>query len=146
MRRLTAKCSPVSLLTLTRSRQWDRKRMVYILLSGNKYYKYRSGRRSNIIYIGTTGKGAGRPAASAVNKASQVFYKLHGVKTIEVYVVTSAGRKAMPTWKYLEAGLIRAFEDIHYELPKFNKKRPAFVEDKAFKQRALEKLIREFAP
>lgn len=81
MRRLKAKCSPMSLLTLTRSRQWDKKRMVYILLAGKKYYKYRSGRRSNIIYIGTTGKGAGRPAASAVNKASQVFYKLHGVKT-----------------------------------------------------------------
>jgi len=93
MRRLKAKCSPMSLLTLTRSRQWDKKRMVYILLAGKKYYKYRSGRRSNIIYIGTTGKGAGRPAVSAVNKASQVFYKLHGVKTIEVYVVTSAGTK-----------------------------------------------------
>jgi hypothetical protein len=79
MRRLKVKCSPMSLLTLTRSRQWDKKRMVYILLLGNKYYKYRSGRRSNIIYIGTTGKGAGRPAASAVNKASHVFYKLHGV-------------------------------------------------------------------
>ena len=120
--------------------------MVYILLAGEKYYRYRSGRRSNIIYIGTTGKGAGRPAASAVNKASQVFYKLHGVKTIEVYVVTSAGRKAMPTWKYLEAGLIHAFEDLHYQLPKFNKKRPAYVEDRIFKQKALENLIGHFAP
>jgi hypothetical protein len=120
--------------------------MVYILLAGNKYYKYRSGRRSNIIYIGTTGMGAGRPAASAVNKASQVFYKLHGVRTIEVYVVTSAGRKAMPTWKHLEAGLIHAFEDLHYQLPKFNKKRPAYVEGKLFNQKALEKLIGKFGP
>jgi hypothetical protein len=136
----------MSLLTLTRSRQWDKKRMVYILLAGKKYYKYRSGRRSNIIYIGTTGKGAGRPAASAVNKASQVFYKLHGVKTIEVYVVTSAGRKATPTWKHLEAGLIHAFEDLHYQLPKFNKKRPDYVGERLFKQTALEKLIGKFAP
>jgi hypothetical protein len=35
MRRLKVKCSPMSLLTLTRSRQWNNKRMVYILLAGN---------------------------------------------------------------------------------------------------------------
>ena len=65
-----------SLLTLTRSYQWTDE-MVYIL-AANKYLKYNNG-RSRIIYIGTTKKGAHRPAASAVNKASEVFYKLHGV-------------------------------------------------------------------
>jgi hypothetical protein len=75
--------------------------MVDILVA-NKAYKYPSGRRSQVIYIGTTGKGAERPAVSAVNKASEAF-ELRGVKTIEVYIVTSGARKAVKTWLHLEA-------------------------------------------
>src|ERR1035438_5081383 len=93
MRTLRVKCSKDALLTVKRSRQLDRKRMVYILVA-NRPYKYPNGkRRSRIIYIGTTGKGAGRPATSAVNKASEAF-ELRGVKTIEVHIVTCGGRKA----------------------------------------------------
>ncbi len=51
--------------------------MVYILIA-NKSYKYDSGVRSHIIYIGTTGKGAHRPATSAVDKASEAFKDLRG--------------------------------------------------------------------
>lgn len=93
MRNLKMKASKKPLLTLARSRQWDKKRMAYILVA-NKSYKTGAGLRSRVIYIGTTAKGAGRPAASAVNKASQVFYKDYGVKTIDVFIVTCAGRKA----------------------------------------------------
>lgn len=80
MRNLKIQSSKTSLLTLTRSRRWS-DRMVYILVA-NKYLPYENG-RSRILYIGTTKKGAGRPAASAVNKASEVFYKLHGVSSSE---------------------------------------------------------------
>jgi hypothetical protein len=139
MRRLKVKPSKVPLLTLTRSRQWDKKRMTYILLA-NKTYKTHAGLRSRVIYIGTTAKGAGRPAASAVNKASQVFYKARGVKTIDVYIVTCRGRQAMPTWKRLEAALIHAFWNIHHQIPQYNKKKPDYVEG-IFGQKALEKLI-----
>lgn len=108
MRRLKIKSSKTALLTVTRSPQWT-KRMVYILaLAHNKFHKYKNG-RSRIVYIGTTKKGASRPAASAVNKASQAFGKLHGVKTIEVHIATCPPRKAMQTWKYLEASLLDAF-------------------------------------
>src|SRR2546427_3317268 len=146
MRRMKAKCSKLPLLTVTRSRQW-KKKLVYILVA-NKSYKYRSGRRSRIIYIGTTGKGGSRPASSAVGKANQVFYKLHGVRTIGVHLVTCAGRQATPTWKHLESALIHAFWTIHFELAKFNKQRPAFDEQKdtLFKQQALQQLIGRFAP
>ncbi len=140
MRKLKVKCSPVSLLTITRSRQW-RRRMVYILVA-NKSYKYRSGRRSHIIYIGTTGGGGERPATSAINKASLAFKKLHGVKRIGVFIATSRGRKAMKTWLHLESGLLQAFRDLYYELPPYNKKKArAFVKDKVFRQRRLEKII-----
>src|ERR1700730_9357188 len=70
--------------------------MVYILVA-NKPYKYPNGkRRSRIIYIGTTRKGAGRPATSAVNKASEAF-ELRGVKTIDAHIVTCCGREAVRT-------------------------------------------------
>src|SRR5450755_142754 len=120
MRRLKIRCSKTSLLTVTRSSQWN-DRMVYIL-AANKDFKYRNG-RSRIIYIGTTKKGAGRPAASAVNKASQAFGKLHGVRTIEVHIATCRPRKHLETWKHLESSLIGAFWNQYHQLPKYNKMR-----------------------
>jgi len=143
MRKLQVGCSKLPLLSVIRSARWT-KRMVYILVA-NKSYKYPSGRRSHIIYIGTTGHGAGRPAASAVNKASLAFKKLHGVKKIGVYIATCRGRKALRTWEHLEAGLLNAFRDLHYKLPVYNKKKgQLFAEDRVFSKRALEKLISQF--
>src|SRR5271157_5701166 len=118
MRKLKIRSSKTSLLTLTRSRQWTDK-MVYIL-AANRFIKYSNG-RSRIIYIGTTKKGAGRPAASAVNKASKVFNKLHGVKTIEVHIATCGPRQAMQTWRRLESSLLDTFRKRYFELPKYNK-------------------------
>ena len=114
--------------------------MAYILVA-DKSYKTASGLRSRVIYIGTTAKGAGRPAASAVNKASQMFYKARGVRTIDVYLVTCQGKQATATWKLLEAALIHTFWNIHHQIPTYNKKKPAHV-DGVFGQRALEKIIR----
>lgn len=127
-------------LTLLRSRQWDKKKMAYILVA-DKSYRTTSGLRSRVIYIGTTAKGAGRPAASAVDKASQVFYKARGVRTIDVYLVTCQGKQATATWRLLEAALIHTFWNIHHQIPTYNKKKPAHV-DGTFGQRALEKIIR----
>jgi hypothetical protein len=118
--------------------------MVYILVA-NKSYKYPSGRRSHIIYIGTTGVGAERPATSAVNKANLAFKELRGVKTIRVFIATCRGRRAMETWLHLESGLIQAFRDLYWKLPPYNKnKGRKFVKDKVFRQGALEKIILQF--
>ena len=126
--------------------------MVYIL-SANKYlpYKYlpykgarfKTVGRSKIIYVGTTKKGAGRPAASAVNKASEVFYHLHGVRTIDVHIVTCAAHNKKYTWKRLEAALLDAFRTRYFQLPKYNKVRPKPVEG-LFGSKALDKIISEF--
>lgn len=142
MRRLKVRSSKTSLLTVTRSPQWNNK-MVYIL-AANKYQRYANG-RSRIIYIGTTKRGAGRPAASAVNKASQVFGKLHGVKTIEVHLATCRPRRAMQTWKYLESSLLDIFRKRYFELPKYNKNRPK-SKDGLFRDKALADIINEFDP
>lgn len=140
MRRLKIKCSKTSLLTVTRSPQWNDK-MVYILVA-NKYFKYQNG-RSRIIYIGTTKKGASRPATSAVGKASQAFAELHGVKTIEVHIATCRPRKAMKTWRYLEAALIDTFWNRYFGLPKYNKNRPR-PKGGLFRYKALAKIIAQF--
>lgn len=121
--------------------------MVYILVA-NKSFKYHSGKRSRIIYIGTTGKGARRPATSAVDKASEAFSELHGVKRIEVYIATCAGRKAMKTWKHLESALLATFMAIHFELPTYNKKKGSGwdIDDATlFRPKALRNLILKFA-
>jgi hypothetical protein len=140
MRTLKIRCSKSALLTVTRSRQWDDK-MVYIL-AANKYFRYQNG-RSRIVYIGTTKRGAGRPAASAVDKASQAFAKLYGVKTIEVHIATCRPRKAMQTWRHLESALLDTFRNTYFELPKYNKMRPS-ARDGLFRDAALEKIINQF--
>jgi hypothetical protein len=144
MRALRIKSSKKSLLTVERSKQWNR-RMVYILVA-NKTYKYKNG-RSPIVYIGTTGKGAGRPATSAVDKASEAFADLHGVKRIEVYIVTCSRRKAMKTWLHLESALLYTFRNLYFELPTYNKKKGSakHTKDRFFRRSALENVILQFA-
>ena len=140
MQQLKVRYGSRSLLTLTRSHRWSDK-MVYIL-AANKHLPYENG-RSRIIYIGTTKKGAGRPAASAVNKASEVFYKFHGVKTIDVHIVTCAARKKLRTWKELESSLLDAFRNRYFELPRQNKVRPSATKG-LFSEKRLAKIIGEF--
>jgi hypothetical protein len=146
MRSLKVRCTKNSLLTVQRSTRW-KKRMVYILVA-NKSYKYKSGRRSHVIYIGTTGKGAHRPATSAVDKASEAFDELWGVKEIRVHVATCRGRRAMRTWEHLESAMLATFRDLHYELPIYNKKKGSVdhSEDiRLFRLKALQKLILQFS-
>jgi hypothetical protein len=142
MRRLKIKSSKTSLLIITRSPQWIDK-MVYVLaLAENKFWKYRNG-RSRIIYIGTTKKGAGRPAASAVNKASQAFGKLRGVKTIEVHIATCLPHRKQKTWKHLESALLDTFRNNYHELPYYNKVRPRLKKG-LFVSNGLYKFINKF--
>jgi len=85
MSTLRVKCSKEALLTVKRSKQGSRtKRMVYIL-TAKKPLRYPNG-RSRIIYIGTTDKSTRRPATSAVDKASEAFGELRGIRQIEAYV------------------------------------------------------------
>jgi hypothetical protein len=121
--------------------------MVYIL-AANVSFKYHSGARSHIIYIGTTGKGGRRPATSAMDKASDAFYELRGVKEIRVHIATSKARKAVRTWEHLESALLATFRQMHWELPTYNKRKGSFANTddiKLFSEKALKKIILEFA-
>lgn len=120
--------------------------MVYILVA-NKAYKYPNGRRSRIVYIGTTGKGARRPATSAVDKASEAFSELHGIKRIELHIATCPGRKRLRTWEHLESALLATFKSLYFKLPPYNKKQGSvlYPEDiRLFRQKALQTLILQF--
>lgn len=145
MRTLKVRCTKNALLTVQRSSRWN-KRMVYILVA-NKSYQYDSGRRSHIVYIGTTGKGACRPATSAVDKANEAFKDLRGMKEIRVHIASCRGRKAMRTWEHLESALLATFRDLHWGLPKYNKRKGSVkhAEDiRHFRLKALQKVILQF--
>jgi hypothetical protein len=120
--------------------------MVYLLVA-NKPFKYDSGRRSHIIYIGTTGKGANRPATSAVGKASEAFRELRGVREIKVHIATCRGRKRMKTWEHLESALLATFRELHWELPRYNKRKGSIANTddiSLFSLKALKKIISQF--
>jgi len=146
MRALSIRVTKDSLLTVRRSKRW-KKRMVYILVA-NKPFKYDSGKRSHIIYIGTTGKGGNRPATSAIEKASEAFSELRGVNEIKVHIATSKSRKAVRTWEHLESALLATFRELHWELPKYNKKKGSIANTddiSLFRNRALRKMILQFS-
>jgi hypothetical protein len=145
MSSLRVKCSPEPLLTVRRSKQSKSRRLVYILTAA-KPQKYPYG-KSRIIYIGTTGKGTQRPAVSAVNKASEAFGKLRGVKEIDTYIVTSGKLQAVRTWEHLESSLLAIFVGRYHRLPLYNKKRGSirYAEDVTlFRRKALEQIILKF--
>jgi len=55
-----------------------------------------------------------------VNKASDVYYKFHGGKTIDVHIATCAKRNKVQTWKELESALLDVFRKRYFELPHYN--------------------------
>jgi hypothetical protein len=93
------------------------------ILAAKKHLSYKNG-WSRILCIGTTKIGADRRATSAVNKANDVFCKLHGVKTIEVHIASCARRRNVQTWRQLESALLDTFRKRSFELPKCNQVRP----------------------
>lgn len=113
---LTIQTTKNPAVTITRTAT-QAKQLVYLALA-NKKIKYKNG-ESKIIYIGTTKNGADRIAASAAAKA-KAMHGLHGVKHLELYVVTSSSQDGVKTWHKLERGLLLAFRERFGEVPKCN--------------------------
>ncbi len=139
---LRVRVSEESTLTIDRSRMW-KNRLVYILVA-NKSFKYDGG-RSHILYIGTTGKGAGRPIASAVRKAMLIFGDVRGVKQIGVYLLNSRSRRSVKTWEKLESALLAVFRQTYLQLPRENRKRGEYSREediRYFRRLDLLKILR----
>jgi hypothetical protein len=103
-------------VTVTRN-AITREKLVYIACA-NKKRDYRNG-ASKIVYIGTTQSGADRIASSAAAIARRLLSN-YGVKHLEFFVVASAPRQKVKTWRKLERGLIITFRDIFGETPVVN--------------------------
>ncbi len=117
-KKLTIKASGSPALTINRN-AIQGSRLVYLAVA-NKPIRYRFGRRSRIVYIGTTKAGASRIAASAAAKASQML-ALHGVRELEFQVVTCKARRNVKTWTKLERALLLTFRSEFGEIPRCNK-------------------------
>ena len=75
-------------------------------------------------------------------------YELRGVKEIRVHIATCKARKAVRTWEHLESALLAMFRQMHWELPKYNKRKGSFANTddiELFSEKALKKMILEFA-
>jgi len=70
------------------------------------------------------------------------------VKEIRVYIATCKARKAVRTWEHLESALLAMFRQMHWELPRYNRRKGAFASTddiELFSEKALKKMILEFA-
>ena len=119
----------------------EHERLVYIALA-NKAVQYQIG-SSRIVYIGETRNGAFRIGASAADKAATLLAE-HGMKRIDIVVVTCSSRQRVKTWEKLETALLIKFRHRHGEIPRFNvqgKNKEWRVVERYFSQEAVEKAL-----
>lgn len=98
-------------------------RLVYFLIA-DRSHRYPNGKRSRIHYIGTTGNGIGRVAASASNHAHNILQS-HGVYRLEARIITTPDVSSPPnpnfkTWFKLERACLLAFRDLFGSVPTEN--------------------------
>jgi len=70
------------------------------------------------------------------------------VKEIKVHIATCKGRRAVRTWEHLESALLAMFRQIHFELPKYNRRKGSIANTDdidLFSVKALKKMLLKFA-
>ena len=122
----------------------DDDKLVYVI-QANKKLRYKKG-TSRVAYIGTTKKGIDRIASSVAGKADNLL-KDHGIRELDVRVVTCRPRQKVKTWMKLERALLLCFKQKHGEVPRLNSQGKNMVKDDEFEyfrrqriQNVLEKL------
>jgi len=121
------------------------KKLVYVILA-QKPFKYPWG-QSRIAYIGTTKEGMARFAQSAAAKAEDVLGR-HGVREMEVMIVTCGVRQNVKTWVKLERALLLVFRQKYGAIPKCNKKCKSIRETdelRYFKRERVESILESLA-
>ena len=118
-RKINVSCNTTyQVMSIHRTSHWKH-HLVYVL-KADKPIRYPMD-RSKIAYIGETSSGKRRPAGSAASKAERSFGKLHGVRRLDVHIVTCKGKQRVKTWEELERGLLATFLELFGRLPKYNK-------------------------
>lgn len=116
-RRLGVKLSRAHAMTVTRV-SLGGKKLVYVILAQRKL-RYPWG-RSRVAYIGTTKNGMSRFAQSAAAKAEEVL-GLHGIREMEVRIVTCAARPNVRSWLKLERVMLLMFRERYGSVPICNR-------------------------
>ena len=83
---------------------------------------------------------------SAAARAPEVL-GLHGVKTLDVHVLSCSKRQGMKTWVKLERALILVFREIHGEIPVCNRQGSGIKERDEFKhftRARLKSIVKQF--
>src|SRR5204862_3612010 len=93
--------------------------LVYIA-TANRMQRYQNGRRSHIVYMGTTRRGVRRIASSAAWKAD-ILLSHHGQRDLEFYIVTCCAHSKARAARKLERALLIRFRERFGELPLGNK-------------------------
>lgn len=99
-------------------------RLVYLLVA-NKPLPYDKD-YSRIVYVGTTGKGIRRIAASASKNIVDAGQRLTSIKRLDAYVVWAKSKKGPQTkkgakhWSILERAFLMRFRNMYGSPPLMN--------------------------
>ncbi len=116
MRRLSVSLKNESAMTISKPAIGLQK-LAYILCA-DQSRRY-SNKKSRIVYIGTTKKGANRISASIACKGMEALGKRR-IKEVTAHIVQCGCRPGLETWKKLEAALLLVFRREYGENPKLN--------------------------
>lgn len=103
---------------------------IYVLVSPRRHW-YPKG-RSRVLYIGRTRMGAERVLSSVSERIWQAFPKLHGVDSLDVYIVDWRGRKALNSSRYAERAFLVSFRQLYGTVPRLNDKGKGMKSEGAF--------------
>ncbi len=137
-KKLLVKFSKHAVLTATRVSSVHTERLVYVL-SASKALNYEFGKKSKIVYIGTTENGIRRIAESIADKAGEKL-TVFGVHSLEARIVTCTPKRHVKTWKVLESACLLAFRDKFGGVPKYNKHGIKLQEGKEFQYFSKERI------
>lgn len=117
-----------SALTIDRSIV-DYSNAVYLLVSPRRYAYPKAA--SRVLYIGRTRFGADRILSSLSERIWKAF-RLHGVRSLEVYVVHWKGRRSLNSSRHAENAFLVAFRQLYGRVPLLNNTGEGLDEDEAF--------------
>jgi len=97
----------------------SKKKVVYFI-RGDKPVKYRRGKRSRILYIGSTERNAKRPFESLRDRAEKLFEE-RGIRSLDVVYIEARGRKRLEKLEeMLEDACLYQFRNYYGLVPTGN--------------------------
>ena len=118
-RRLEIKCDFDNPALIINRNAIKEEKLVYIGVANKKIKYSEFGKKSHIVYIGTTKKGSDRMLGSASHQGKKILCK-HGIKELKFFVVTCTKLQKVKTWHKLERALLITFRSMFGTVPQCN--------------------------